>query len=162
VYGTSTSTAAQVAAVYSLGCLLSVSFGSPFYSSLPKKKQMLGILGCLLLATICSLVQLGHVSGVFSISAVSAALSLFLWGFAFSIPFYLPPSLYALERGGSEGSATISDAFDFLGFALLALFNSYVASLAHSKESAWIGCFQITSVCSLLALISQPLAVFLQ
>jgi MFS family permease len=162
VYGTSTSTAAQIAAVYSMGCLLSVSFGSRIYSSLPKKKQIIVLLGLLALATICSLAQLGHVSGIFSISAGSAALSLFVWGFAFSIPFYLPPSLYALERGGRGGSATISDGFDFLGFALLALFNGYVASVANSEASSWIGCFQITTICSLVSLIAQPLAVFLQ
>jgi sugar phosphate permease len=162
VYGTSMSVAAQVASVYSLGCLVSVSLGSRIYSSLPKTKQMLAIIVLLGVATICSLVQLAHVSGLMAISPAVAALSMFAWGFSFSIPFYLPPSLYALERGGGGASATISDGFDFLGFALLAMFNSYVASIVHSDKTAWIGCFQITTLCSLVSLIAQPLAVFFQ
>ncbi|KAG7354508.1 major facilitator superfamily transporter [Nitzschia inconspicua] len=162
VYGMSPSFAAQVASIYSVGCLFSVSLGSRIYSLLPKKKQIFAIVTLLGLATLSSLVQLGHVMGAFPISSTASAMSMFVWGFAFSIPFYLPPSLYALERGGKAGSATISDAFDFLGFALLAIFNGYVASIAHKDVSAWIGCFQITTLCSFLSLIAQPLAVFLQ
>mmetsp|Transcript_18477 Transcript_18477/g.32604 ORF Transcript_18477/g.32604 Transcript_18477/m.32604 type:complete len:495 (-) Transcript_18477:72-1556(-) len=162
VYGTSNAVAAQIAAIYSMGCLLSISFGAPIYSSLPKKKKIMAIVSLLGLATLCSLIQLAHVSGNVQISPAIAALSMFLWGFAFTIPFYLPPSLYALERGGRKGSATISDGFDFLGFTLLAVFNGYVASIRHAQPAAWIGCFQFTTLCSIIALIMQPLAVFLQ
>lgn len=162
VYGVSTSVAAQVASIYSLGCLLSVSLGSRIYSSLSKSKQVMAIVALLLLATVSSLIQLAHVSGFTQISVAAAAASMFTWGVAFSIPFYLPPSLYALERGGRTGSATISDAFDFLGFALLAFFNGYVASIHPTDMSSWVGCFQITTICSVVSLIAQPLAVFLQ
>jgi hypothetical protein len=36
----------------------------------------------------------------------------------------IPPSLYALSRGGTESSATIADVFDIGGFALLAAFKA--------------------------------------
>ena len=44
-----------------------------------------------------------------------------------AIPFYLPSSMFALKRGGEDGSATIADAFDVCGFGLLAVFNGFVA-----------------------------------
>ena len=46
--------------------------------------------------------------------------------------------MFALRCGGTDGSATISDAFDVVGFALLALFNGQVARVlsdAGSMES---------------------------
>lgn len=35
--------------------------------------------------------------------------------------------MFALKRGGEDGSATIADAFDVCGFGLLAIFNGIVA-----------------------------------
>jgi hypothetical protein len=64
---------------------------------------------------------------------------MFIWGFALSIPFYLPASMFALKQG-KEGSATITDAFDVSGFGLLAIFNSYVARILNAgnrAKAAW-------------------------
>jgi sugar phosphate permease len=162
VYHVSSGFAAQTGSIYALGCLLSVSLGSQLYSKLPKRKQVLA--NCVLLgtATISSLAQLAHVSGVCKMSAPTSAFFLFLWGFAFSIPFYIPPSLYALSRGGKESSATIADVFDIGGFALLAIFNGYVASIQHANALSWIPTFQITSACSIVSLVSLVLAILLQ
>lgn len=162
VYGSSNAFAAQAGSIYALGCLLSVTSGSQLYSKLSKKKQALTIFLLMGAATLSSLAQLAHVSGVWKLSAASSAAFLFLWGFAFSIPFYIPPSLYALERGGKQSSATIADVFDIGGFALLAVFNGYVASIQHSNAASWIPTFQITTVCSLTSLISLTLAVLRQ
>jgi len=88
---------------------------------------------------------------------------MFVWGFAFSLPFYLPSSLYALARGGRECSASIADCFDFVGFALLAFFNRYVASIEqHANPASWIGCFQLTTACSVIAMLTQSWAVYLE
>jgi hypothetical protein len=61
---------------------------------------------------------------------------MFLWGFSFAVPFYIPPSMFALARGRKESSATISDVFDVVGFIMLALFNGYVASIQHNNITA--------------------------
>ena len=74
----------------------------------------------------------------------------------------VPPSLYALSRGGVKSSATIADIFDIGGFSLLALFNGYVAGIAHSKPAAWVPTFTITTACSAIALVAVSLAVFLE
>ncbi|OEU12798.1 MFS general substrate transporter [Fragilariopsis cylindrus CCMP1102] len=138
LYDCSSAISAQVASIYSFGCLLAVSF-----------------------ATLASYVQLANAIGILSLTKVMSTISLFLWGFAFSLPFYLPSSLYALERGGRNGSATISDCFDFFGFGALAFFNKYVTSIQqHSVPSSWIGCFTITTSCSIIAMITQSLAVY--
>lgn len=63
-----------------------------------------------------------------------------LWSEA--IPFYLPSSMFALKRGGKDGSATIADAFDTCGFGLLAIFNAYVARVLDVKtKRAWLPVF---------------------
>ncbi|KAL3945085.1 MAG: hypothetical protein SGBAC_000814 [Bacillariaceae sp.] len=162
VYHASSGFASQTGSIYALGCLLAVSGGSQQYSKLPKRKQALANSLLLGLATCSSLAQLAHVSGIWNMTAKMSAISLFLWGFAFSIPFYIPPSLYALRKGGKESSATIADVFDIGGFGLLALFNGYVASIDHSVLSNWIPTFQITSACSLVSLVSLVLAVLKQ
>jgi MFS family permease len=162
VYGSSNAFAAQTGSIYALGCLLSVTTGSQLYSRLPKKSQALAVFGLLGTATLSSLAQLAHVAGVWSISASTSAAFMFLWGWAFAIPFYIPPSLYALSRGGVRSSATIADVFDIGGFASLALFNGYVASIQHARAAAWIPTFLITTACSLTSLISLTMAVLLQ
>jgi sugar phosphate permease len=164
VYGCSNAVAAQVASAYSLGCLASVSLGSKLYAALPTTKQQITTVASLLaLATTASLAQLGHSTGIVPLSWTFSTLSMFVWGFAFSLPFYLPPSLYALARGGRECSASIADCFDFFGFSLLAWFNKYVASIGrHSNPSLWVGCFKLTTACSLVAMVAQSFAIRLE
>lgn len=162
VYGASNSVAAQGASIYSLGCLLSVTFGSSWYSNLPKTKQAILSMCLTGAATLSSLLQLGHMSGWWTLTTMSARTTLFLWGFSFAIPFYIPPSLYALSRGGKQSSATLADVFDVGGFVLLALFNGYVASIDHSTPAAWIPTFVATTACSFISLLSLPFAVLRQ
>ena len=81
-------------------------------------------------------------------------------GFSFAIPFYIPPSLYALSRGGQASSATIADVFDIVGFVLLAIFNGYVASIAHEQPAAWIPTFIVTSGCSLVSFLALSAVVW--
>ena len=162
VYGASNGFAAQVGSVYALGCLSSVTLGSSKYSKLSRRQQAMACFGLMATAAISSLTQWAQVSGAWDLTAIGGAAMMFLWGFAFSIPFYLPPSLYALSRGGKESSATIADAFDIGGFILLAVFNGYVASIKHATPAAWIPTFQITTACALISMISLPLAILRQ
>jgi len=154
VYRTSHATGSQVGALYALGCLLSVTTCSQRYASLSKRNKAAAVVGLLGLGLGSSVAQWGHMAGAWQLPTVACAALMFLWGFSFAIPFYIPPSLFALERGGVESSATIADVFDVSGFALLAAFNGYVAGLPHSVPSAWIPTFQMTSACSLISLIA--------
>ena len=158
-YGLSSSQSAQVASVFSLGCLGSLVFGSKPYSNLShKKKQSFVLTGMLFISTICAVCQWLHVSSFFPMVKLSPAIGtaiMFLWGLSFSIPFYLPPSLYALEKGGKSSSATIADIFDIGGFALLAFFNGYVGSIPHEIKNAWSTTFKLlilSSACSMISL----------
>mmetsp|Transcript_27372 Transcript_27372/g.33852 ORF Transcript_27372/g.33852 Transcript_27372/m.33852 type:complete len:187 (-) Transcript_27372:383-943(-) len=119
---------AKVGSLYAIGCLISVSIGSKPFANLSQVKYkvftivlLLGLVSCI------SICQMLHVSGVLTLSTFGGSFSMFLWGVGFDIPFYIPPSLYALRQGGKESSATIADAFDFVGFLLLAWFNGFVS-----------------------------------
>jgi len=158
VYQTSSAYGAQVGSLYALGCLTSVTLGSSKYAQLSRRKKVIAIVSLLGTATACSLAQLAHVAGVLSLSVELSAISMFLWGFSFAIPFYIPPSLYALERGGVESSATIADVFDIGGFGLLAAFNGYVERISHALPAAWIPTFQITTACSTISMLALTIA----
>ena len=80
-----------------------------------------------------------------------------------AIPFYLPSSMFALKRGGEDGSATIADAFDICGFALLALFNGYVARVLDvGAACAWLPVFKWMLGGSITATITLGGAVWLE
>lgn len=109
VYGATPSFAAQVGSIYALGCLLSVTLGSNVYANLRRKHKAVAAMSLLGMSTISSVAQYGHMKGLWHLSQAASAGFLFLWGFSFAIPFYIPPSLYALARGGMKSSATIAD-----------------------------------------------------
>lgn len=156
-YHMSAAVGSQVGSVYALGCLLSVSTGSQFYARLGRKGQLRANIVLLGTAICSSMAQLAHMSGYWNLSPEASALSMFTWGLAFAIPFYIPPSLYALARGGTKSSATIADVFDVAGFGLLAVFNGYVGSISHSTPAAWIPTFRITTTCAAISLLALSL-----
>jgi OPA family sugar phosphate sensor protein UhpC-like MFS transporter len=159
VYRTTTAVGAQVGSLYALGCLVAVTTLSKTFARMRKRAKLRSIMALLLLgATGSSVLQLSHACGFLHISPLFSAILLFIWGFSFAIPFYIPPSLYALSRGGQESSATITDVFDIGGFGLLAAFNGYAASIHHDQPAAWIPTFIITTVCSLTSFLALFLA----
>jgi len=161
-YQLSSASAARVASLFALGCLTSVTLlGSPRVLQ-NKSQQAVMMFAMCKGAMFTSLIQMGHVMGWYTLpSSLGASLSFALWGFFSALPFYIPPSLYALEHGGKEGSATLSDVFDVGGFALLAKFNGYVARIPHSNLRAWKGTFILTSACAAVAAITLSSAIYM-
>jgi sugar phosphate permease len=156
VYGANPATASRVGSLYAAGCLTAVTLGSDRYGKLrhqPRAKAatLAALLGASMAA---STLHLGHACGWWTLGVPAASLAMLLWGLSFAIPFYIPPSLYALERGGVESSATIADAFDVAGFGLLAAFNGYVAGIRHGARAAWIPTFSATTACAAISLLS--------
>jgi len=155
-YDMDAASSARVGSGFALGCLLAVSTLSTYYSSLDRtmfqKRTFLLLL--LLLSTLCAASQLAHVLGCITLTAPIGSFLMFLWGFSFSIPFYIPPSLFALEKGGKISSATIADIFDVGGFTLLALFNRYVTRIDHTVKAAWGVTFSILTACSITSSIA--------
>lgn len=71
--------------------------------------------------------------------------------------------MFALKRGGKDGSATIADAFDVCGFGLLAVFNGYVARVLDVKtKHAWLPVFSWMLGGSIVAMASLFGAVRLE
>jgi MFS family permease len=159
VYGATPALSARVGSLYAIGCLVAVTLGSDRFGRLRSPPAKALALSALLGAsTLASALQWGHVGGWWTLGVASSSASMLLWGLSFAIPFYLPPSLYALERGGVESSATIADAFDVAGFALLAAFNGYVAGIQHGVRSAWGPTFAMTTACAVVSLLSLTAA----
>uniref|UniRef100_A0A7S3PV17 Major facilitator superfamily (MFS) profile domain-containing protein n=1 Tax=Chaetoceros debilis TaxID=122233 RepID=A0A7S3PV17_9STRA len=157
-FGMSSSESARVGSLYALGSLLVVTFFAKPYSMMNVNKKIIStvvLLGSLLG---CSLLHMAHIAGVYTISSLGATVSMFLWGVSFSIPFYIPPSMYALKRGGSESSATIADAFDFGGFMMLAWFNGFVAGRQQEVLMSWFAPFCALTIFSAVSLVTLIIA----
>jgi len=158
-FGMSSSSAAKVGSLYALGSLLSVSFGAKRFSASTKKTKIITSLALLGSLLGCCLLQLAHIIGKIHISPIGGAISMFVWGVAFSIPFYIPPSMYALRRGGRLSSATVADAFDLVGFIMLAWFNGFVASRQQDILVSWYTPFVVLTGFSLISLVSLVAAL---
>eukprot|EP01036_Dinobryon_divergens_P026275 gene26275-34900_t len=50
-------------------------------------------------------------------------LAIFLWGFAWSLPFYIPAGVMALQLGGRKHAALLTNIFDAAGFLVAAVFS---------------------------------------
>jgi MFS family permease len=159
IYGCSLAYSNFVGSIYAFGALVSVSIFSQIYSSLSLGRQVTLNASLLLLATMSSVYQLLSVSGKMVVPTWACVASLVLWAFSSAPSFYLPSAMYALEKGGKLGSATIADSFDLFGFVLLAIFNGYVGSIDHIEPSAWIGPFLVTTSCGVVSLGSLSLAL---
>jgi hypothetical protein len=136
-FSMSSASSARVGSFFAMGCLASVTTLSektyPAGSSTVTYKQRSWAVLCLLaISTICISLQFAFLQDILPLSPMMGALSMFAWGFSLAIPFYIPASMFALKRGGKEGSATIADAFDVCGFSLLAIFNASVARVLNA------------------------------
>jgi len=163
-YAMTPSTATRVGSVYALGCLIPVSLASRRFSNLPTGGRIAATIGMLGALAICCLSQMAHVvgggAGVMG-SKMAGTVVMFVWGLTFSIPFYVPPSLYALRRGGRQSSATIADAFDLGGYTLLAMFTGFVVNRQQQDIMAWYLPFKLLLVCIVVSMISLPIALSL-
>jgi hypothetical protein len=158
-FGMTESASARVGALYALGSLLSVTFGAKSFSASSRQSKILSTIVLLGSLVVCSLLHLAHITGSLVLSPLAGAASMFIWGITFSIPFYIPPSMYALKRGGKKSSATIADAFDFVGFMLLAWFNGFVAARPQDILSSWIDPYRVLLGFSLTALVTSIVAI---
>jgi len=176
----SSASSARVGSVFAVGCLLAVStLAERTYPSVSAsyRSKAFCMLGFLALSSVCLALQTSFLQNILSLSSVLGTLLMFLFGFSLAIPFYLPSSMFALKRGGKDGSATIADAFDVCGFALLAVFNGLVArvldvsgsdartdgiGLLLGRKQAWLPVFRWMLGGSITAMISLFGAVWLE
>lgn len=169
-YDMSTASAARVGSLFAMGCLSSVMtlsesvYPASSCKSSYKRKSM-AMLGLLAVSTVCLSLQYAFLRGIIQLTPMMGSLLMFIWGFVLSIPFYIPASMFALKRGGKEGSATIADAFDVSGFSLLAIFNSHVAkvlSAAGNRKAAWSPVFLWMMGGSAISMVSMLFAVLME
>jgi MFS family permease len=169
-YDMSTASAARVGSLFAMGCLSSViTLSEKVYpaSSVKSsyKQKSMAMLGLLAVSTLCLSLQYAFLRGIIQLTPMLGSFLMFIWGFALSIPFYIPGNMFALKRGGKEGSATIADAFDVSGFGLLAIFNSYVAkvlSAAGNRKAAWSPVFLWMMGGSAISMVSMLFAVLME
>jgi len=81
------------------------------------------ILVCNSMSILCSLSLYLNVIGSLPMSLPFCLLTIFSWGLAWALPFYIPPGILALELGGKLHAALLTNLFDGAGFLLSAAFS---------------------------------------
>ena len=119
---------AKVGGVYSGGCLAMLLFSTKIYPKLNEERKKRVLRGSLLAGLLSALTCLATTSNIISPNRNLITFAMFGWGLSFPLAFYFPPTLYALERGSA---ATITDAMDFLGFIMLAFFNTAATQVSN-------------------------------
>mmetsp|Transcript_5883 Transcript_5883/g.7113 ORF Transcript_5883/g.7113 Transcript_5883/m.7113 type:complete len:218 (-) Transcript_5883:67-720(-) len=157
------SATAFMTAVLPLGVATSIVFGSAVLEFLPKTVRDAGVLLMLFLLFLCTVCivffTVSTIGGGFSdamIAQTTVLLLLFSYGFFLGYPYYVPPSLYALEFGG-EDAAMVMSMVDTITAIFSAIFASYGANLASDN---WVLPVGILSLCSLAAFWLQFFTYF--
>jgi predicted MFS family arabinose efflux permease len=105
--------AATYSSVFALGSLVSNLLGSRFYGPLSNLRKVYVISTCLMVSVLCA----GLLSGWYMKMPLGAMLFILgMWGLSWSVPFYIPPGVYALEVGGDAHAAFVTNVFDAGGF----------------------------------------------
>jgi predicted MFS family arabinose efflux permease len=103
------SKAAMCAASFSTGSLVSNLLGAKYYSKLPHTKQLYTVLISNGLASICTLLLTCNAAAALPLSVPQILALLMVWGATWAAAFYVPPGLVALELGGVQHAALITN-----------------------------------------------------
>ncbi|CAM9529245.1 unnamed protein product [Discosporangium mesarthrocarpum] len=157
VYGIGSGSGAVLVSAFPLGGLLSNTLLARKYGRLRTREQIGIVAGNLLFCTACSGALALHTMGVLSLPLWVSVVLLFLWGFNFALPYYIPSGIFALRMGGQAHSAFMSNVFDAMGYMLFIVFNSY--ALTSGSQGNWAPVF---SQLSLLMFVSGGLHLVVQ
>lgn len=132
----SSSTAASSSAVFSLGSMISSIYGTRLYEKLntQKKHKLITFLNVIGISIPFVLLLQEYQYYQFHYSFV--LFLLMTWGFAWALPFYIPPGIAALRLGGKAHSSLITNIFDAFGFFAGAIFSKY--AMDYGTKSNWI------------------------
>jgi sugar phosphate permease len=149
------SSAASLAVVFPLGSALSVLLGGRIrdYLKIGTSENMSGIIFPLfsILCTAAATVLYILVTTAADISSVQACGVIFAMGFGEAAPYYILPSLYAVEVGGEHSAAKVGAFFDVLGHFAAVVF----LELAVGENKNWGVIFACLMVLSFAASIFQ-------
>lgn len=101
--------AAKCAACFSTGSLISNLIGAKYYQRLHSRMKILAVSFANFIATLCSGLLAVHASGAFKLSLVEVLSLLATWGATWATAFYVPPGIVALELGGVQHAALITN-----------------------------------------------------
>lgn len=147
------SVAAFMTAVLPAGVATSIVFGSVFIEICPYTVRGAAVLVMLFLMFLCTVCI-----GFFTVSLNAGAtqelyaqttilMLLFSYGLFLGYPYYVPPSLYALEYGG-EDAAMVMSMVDTITAIFSAAFATFGAKLA---SESWVLPISILAICSMIA-----------
>jgi MFS family permease len=144
--------ASLVCSLYSLGSIASLRLLSGSFSSLPPRARARRAAALLAVATIVPLVLASPLAG--SLSAPIVGGLFFLYGFSFSLPFYVPPTLYVMN---SPSPASLDNAFDLAGFLFLSGANAFAATVGGRGE--WRAIFLALGAIGAVSCVSMTAAL---
>lgn len=94
--------------------------------------------------------QIAVIRSRFFIAPLPLLALITVWGAAWALPFYIPPGIVALQLGGKDHSAMITNIFGAVGYLSGAVFTYLTMKLG--KSGNW---FPVLMTCALGNLISM-------
>ena len=85
---------------------------------------------------------------------------LFLWGMAYSLPFYLPPGEFALKIGGKSAAALFTNLFDAGGFTMCFFWNSWASKA--TKGGDFHAVLASQAIFGVISVVCMPLCLYRQ
>ena len=76
-----------------------------------------------------------------------------LWGIAWALPFYIPAGVMALNLGGINHAALVTNIFDAVGFFSSALFS--LPATQYGSKGHWTPVLLILTVANFIATASM-------
>ena len=149
----SPSDAAMWSGVFALGALLSSALGSKKYAILSQKRQRILILGLNIFNALLPGLLMLNATRAIQLPLSLALLILGSWGASWALPFYVPPGIMALDIGGAEHSALITNVFDAVGFFGAAIFSGYAIRLGRSGQ--WAGLMAFMAISGLVSVFTM-------
>ena len=155
-FGLSPGAAAHMTSAFHLGCLIATTAGARAYAKLPPRSRRLFLAGALALTTACPAALLAHAGGVRTLSAGVVRVVLFAWGLAACVPFYIPPTAFALRFGGARHASLVTNLVDS-GTLLMPLV--LAATRAMSRAAAAADAAKVAGIAAASLPWRQPLGI---
>ena len=149
--------AASASSVFSLGSLVASVLGARIYKNLIRKQQVDLVLGANVLSSIAGVFLTMQALGILQVPMLYSLCSLFAWGATWALTFYTPPGVVALELGGRQHAALLTNVFDAVGYFAAAIFSYYASELG--KAGKWTGILSSLTICSMTAIWTMLLAM---
>lgn len=128
--------ASSASGLFAVGSLISSLIGTRIYKTLQKSTQINTIVAFNAIGTLLPIILYLNSAGIIPTMPLNAVLTILtVWGGCWALPFYVPIGVIALQIGGKQHAALVTNLADGAGFSLAAVFSIY--AMMYGRRGEW-------------------------